>query len=187
MCLCVFKIFYIVNVRTEYSLKKNYEIKCRIEDRGSIENIKKALSKYKHTTEKQTDIYYKTGDGRLKLRIINDTDGSLIQYNRAEKKNKRISKYTISKTKDFKELDYILRKQLEVLVFVTKVREIFIHENIRVHIDNVKGLGRFLEIEIIYTELAKAECEMKKLITQLKLDERKFIKESYSDLLINRI
>lgn len=168
-------------------MKKNLEIKYKPGNSREISYITGLLKNYSHTTEKQTDIYYKTIRDRLKLRIINDTEGSLILYNRAEKKNKRISKYTISKTKDFRELDFILRKQFRVLVTVIKKREIYIHKNIRVHIDTVKGLGKFIEIEIIYDDISKAKDLMNNLVTELNLDENKFIKVSYSDLLINRI
>ena len=167
-------------------MKKNLEIKYKPGNSREISYITGLLKNYSHTTEKQTDIYYKTVRDRLKLRIINDTEGSLILYNRAEKKNKRISKYTISKTKDFRELDFILRKQFRVLVTVIKKREIYIHKNIRVHIDTVKGLGKFIEIEIIYDDISKAKDLMNNLVTELNLDENKFIKVSYSDLLINR-
>jgi adenylate cyclase class 2 len=167
-------------------VKKNLEIKYKPGNSREISYITGLLKNYSHTTEKQTDIYYKTVRDRLKLRIINDTEGSLILYSRAEKKNKRISKYTISKTKDFRELDFILRKQFGVLVTVIKKREIYIHKNIRVHIDTVKGLGKFIEIEIIYDDISKAKDLMNNLVTELNLDENKFIKVSYSDLLINR-
>ena len=167
-------------------MKKNLEIKYKFGNLKEISYVTGILKNYSHTTEIQTDIYYKTNKGRLKLRIINDTEGSLILYNRAEKKNKRISKYTISKTKDYRELDFILRKQFGLLVTVSKKREVYVYNNVRVHIDTVKGLGKFLEIEIIYDEISKAKNQMKLLISGLKLDENKFIKVSYSDLLINR-
>lgn len=167
-------------------MKKNLEIKYKFGNLREISYVTGLLKNYSHTAEIQTDIYYKTDKGRLKLRIINDTEGSLILYNRAEKKNKRISKYTISKTKDYRELDFILRKQFGVLVTVSKKREVYVYNNVRVHIDTVKGLGKFLEIEIIYDEISKAKNQMKLLISDLKLDENKFIKVSYSDLLINR-
>lgn len=167
-------------------MKKNLEIKYKFGNLREISYVTGLLKNYSRTIEIQTDIYYKTGKGRLKLRIINDTEGSLILYNRAEKKNKRISKYTISKTKDYRELDFILRKQFGVLVTVSKKREVYVYNNVRVHIDTVKGLGKFLEIEIIYDEISKAKNQMKLLISDLKLDENKFIKVSYSDLLINR-
>ena len=166
-------------------MKKNYEIKCELSDRKTVELIINSVKGYSHSVEKQTDIYYKADTGRLKLRIINDTEGSLIFYDRGEKTGKRISKYIISKTKDHKELDSILRKQFKVLVIVNKKRDIYIHKNIRVHIDTIKGLGRFLEIEIIYENLSKAKEQMKELISKFQLNENKFIKGSYSDLLIN--
>lgn len=166
-------------------MKRNYEIKCKLSDRKAVERIVNAVKSYSHSVEKQTDIYYKADTGRLKLRIINDTEGSLIFYDRGEKTGKRISKYIISKTKDHKELDSILRKQFKILVVVTKKRDIYIRENVRVHIDSVKGLGRFLEIEIIYENLSKAKEQMKELVSKFQLNENKFLKGSYSDLLIN--
>jgi len=164
-------------------LNKNLEIKIKLENASHINSIRNSLNKLSRSAEKQTDIYYKVKNGRLKLRIINDKEGSLILYNRAENKGKRISHYTISKTKDFMELDFILSRQFEILVKVYKLREIFISDNIRVHLDKVSGLGNYLEIEIIYSDLKEANKQMADLISRLSLDEKKFIKNSYSDLL----
>lgn len=164
-------------------MNKNLEIKIKLEKASHINSIRNSLNMYSRSVEKQIDIYYKVKKGRLKLRIINDKEGSLILYNRAETKGKRISHYIISKTKDFLELDFILSRQFEILVRVIKKREIFISENIRVHLDKVSGLGNFLEIEIIYGKLINAKKQMKELITLLNLDEKKFIKNSYSDML----
>ena len=166
-------------------MKKNYEIKCKLDNYKNIKELAGSLN-FSYTVEKQVDIYYKVKSGRLKLRIINDKEANLIYYNRAERSNKRISHYIISKTNDFKELDNILRKQFEVLITVEKVREIYINKNIRIHLDRVKKLGSFLEIEIIYGNLAKAKKEMKGLIQFLKLNENTFIRNSYSDLLNNK-
>ncbi len=164
-------------------MNKNLEIKIRLENASQINSIRKSLSNYTRSSEKQTDIYYKFEKGRLKLRIINDKDGNLILYDRAEKKSKRISHYTISRTKDFRELDYILTRQFGVLIKVIKKREIYIQNNVRVHLDKVTGLGNFLEIEIIYSDLLNAKKQMAQLTGLLNLDETKFIKNSYSDLL----
>lgn len=164
-------------------MNKNLEIKIKLDNTSQINSIRNSLSKYSRSVEKQIDIYYKVSKGRLKLRIINDKEGSLILYNRVEKKGKRISHYTISKTKDFKELDFILTRQFDTLIKVIKKREIYILKNVRVHLDKVSGLGNYLEIEIIYSDLMKAKKQMAELIKLLHLDEKKFIKNSYSDLL----
>jgi adenylate cyclase class IV len=50
-------------------------------------------------------------------------------------------------------------------------------------LDKVAGLGNYLEIEIIYSDLLNAKKQMKNLVKLLDLEEKKFIKNSYSDLL----
>jgi len=171
-------------------MPKNYEIKTFV---NNIENIRKAARKlvknktHKHFKEFQKDIYYKTGKGRLKLRIINNETGNLIFYKRKEHNKKRVSNYIISETKNFKELDEILKKLFDIFVVVDKEREIFIYDNIRIHLDKVKRLGSFLEIEIIYDSLTEAKKTMNKLIEYFSLEEKEFIKESYSDMLIKKI
>lgn len=167
-------------------MNKNYEIKCKLNAPNEIKKYLVNINNCNYTFENQTDIYYKVNNGRLKLRIINDRIGNLIFYDRREKTNKRISKYLISTTNNFKELDEILRKQFEVLVSVHKKRNIFIMDNIRAHVDYVKNLGTFLEIEIIYKDFSKARMQMKGIISYLNLNEKDFIKESYSDMLINK-
>ena len=65
-----------------------------------------------------------------------------------------------------------------------KVRHIFIKNNIRIHLDRVKKLGDFIEIEIIYKEIKSAKKQMKELIEFLELNKNDYIKHSYSDMLI---
>ncbi len=167
-------------------MNKNFEIKCKIENYEKTGNIIKALKKFSYSAENQTDIYYRVSLGRLKLRIINNKTGNLIFYDRGENEKKRVSKYIISRTDNFKELDEILRRQFNVLISVQKKREIFIKDNIRIHLDNVKGLGKFLEVEIIYTNNKSPRSLMKEIILYLNLNENDFIQCSYSDLLIKQ-
>jgi predicted adenylyl cyclase CyaB len=170
-------------------MPKNYEIKTFVK---SIENIRKAARKlikyktYKHYKESQKDIYYKTGKDRLKLRIINNETGNLIFYDRKEHNKKRVSNYIISETKNFKELDETLKKLFDIFVIIDKEREIFVYDNIRIHLDKVKKLGSFLEIEIIYGSFKAAKKIMNELLEYFNLEEKDFIKESYSDMLIRK-
>lgn len=167
-------------------MKRNYEIKCRIKNFREIRSVLKPDNSYNYSSENQKDIYYKVKSGRLKLRIINEKVSDLIFYDRKEKNKKRVSNFIISSTADFRELDEILRKQFGVLVTVKKVREIFIKDNIRIHLDSVNKLGKFLEIEILIEDLKKAKLMMKELTDYLKLNSTDFINSSYSDLLINK-
>ena len=62
----------------------------------------------------------------------------------------------------------------------------FIADNIRIHIDKVKGLGNFIEFEVIYNSFESAKKIMDDLINYFELVETGFIKGSYSDLLLKK-
>ncbi|MBK7157192.1 MAG: hypothetical protein IPH77_01185 [Ignavibacteria bacterium] len=115
-------------------MPKNFEIKCRIRNLSEIKKILVSDRSYKYSIEKQKDIYYKVKSGRLKLRIINEKISDLIYYNRKEKNRERVSNFVISSTINFKELNFILTEQFEVMVTVNKKREIFVKDNIRIHL-----------------------------------------------------
>lgn len=85
-------------------------------------------------------------------------------------------------------LKEILVKSLGVLVVVDKQREIYFIENVKFHIDTVKNLGTFMEIEAIDSdgnftkEKLLKQCEnYLQLFGILKSD---LISVSYSDLLL---
>ena len=169
-------------------MPKNYEIKFPVENYNQIK--KKALSlrgkfqSQNQYAEAQKDYYYKVKTARLKLRIINNNFGSLIYYDRAEEDSKRISEYLLVRTKDHNEMKEILDNLFEELIVVSKKREVFIYDNVRIHLDKVKNLGVFLEFEIIFSSLEKAKKQMKYMIDHFGLDENQFIKTSYSDMLL---
>ncbi len=170
-------------------MSKNLEIKVRIKNIREAQKRSKSFCKGKetfHFIERQEDIYYKTDKGRLKLRIINGKTGNLIHYFRNDKTRKRVSNYTISETSTPKPLYTILNSLYDQLITVKKTREIFITGNIRIHIDKVTGLGKFLEFEIIFNSMTRAQSIMRALIKHFELDEEQFIKVSYSDLLLNK-
>jgi adenylate cyclase, class 2 len=171
--------------------RKNLEIKAPIENLSACRKIaanycgnkKSAL----HYFENQEDIYYRVKQGRLKLRIINGKGGTLIYYNRSNKTKKRVSNYYLSQTSTPGELDATMTGLFGKLVTVKKRREIFISDNVRIHLDSVKGLGKYLEFEVIFNSIDIARKTMKKLINTFGLDEKTFIKYSYSDLLNKKI
>ena len=77
---------------------------------------------------------------------------------------------------------------LHSMVVVKKKREIYFIENVKFHLDDVNGLGTFVEIEAIDSA---GSLEKERLLEQcnyyLKLFEIKnedLVAESYSDLLL---
>ena len=171
-------------------MRQNYEIKAKMFNYDvakwkAMAFIKKFENKH-HDVQQQKDVYFKIRGKRLKLRIINKESGNLILYKRDEKSVRRISKYLLADTNNPEELEQILKNFFEVLVVVDKKREIFIADNIRIHLDKVKGLGNFIEFEVIYNSFNSAKKIMDDLIEYFELAESGFIKGSYSDLLLKK-
>ncbi len=82
-----------------------------------------------------------------------------------------------------------MSKSLGVLVVVDKQREIYFIDNVKFHIDNVKGLGLFVEIEAIDKDgsIGKSkllqQCEH--YMNLFNIERKDLISISYSDLLLN--
>ena len=164
-------------------MPKNLEIKVKL---SSHKEVKAILEKNKIPFAGlliQKDIYYKVDTGILKLRIEDDKQ-TLIFYDRNEKSKKRWSDYhllEINKTDGNK----YLKRFLDVLVVVNKKRGLYLFNNTRIHLDYVKNLGCFLELEtVVLNGLKDAEKRFNHLLDLLNLRDKKEIRASYKDLLI---
>jgi predicted adenylyl cyclase CyaB len=75
-----------------------------------------------------------------------------------------------------------------VLTVVDKTRDIFWLDNVKIHLDQVEGLGCFLEIEAQDTEgtgdegVLRQQCEA--LMQKFGVEASDLIQKSYSDLLL---
>jgi predicted adenylyl cyclase CyaB len=78
-----------------------------------------------------------------------------------------------------------LKRFLDVLTIVNKKRELYLYKNTRIHLDYVKGLGCFLELETrVINGLKDAEKRFAFMMDLLKLRDKKEIRASYKDLLL---
>ena len=81
-----------------------------------------------------------------------------------------------------------LTAALGVLVVIDKQREIYFLDNVKFHVDTVKNLGNFIEIEAIGTdgnytkEELLSQCEH--YLQVFGINEDDLISVSYSDLLL---
>ena len=166
---------------------RSIEIKCRHNDPDLIEKL---LLKYGARcigTDQQTDTYFQTVNGRLKLREGN-IENNLIFYQRIESKGLKDSKISLFPVVDSSlKLKEILEQCYGIDKIVRKERKIFFIDNLKFHIDQVESLGSFVEIEAIDesgkmdTLFLKNQCE--KYINLLQLDRSDFIDKSYSDMI----
>ncbi|MBN2601326.1 MAG: class IV adenylate cyclase [Candidatus Marinimicrobia bacterium] len=135
----------------------------------------------------QIDHYFKIPHGRLKLRIGN-IEKNLIYYQRPNRKGPKLSEVKLYPVHEPEKLNALLSSALDTLVIVDKQREIFFVENVKIHLDLVKDLGSFLEIEAIdeddcfSDEALLQQCHQ--MMTQLNITPADLICDSYSDMLL---
>lgn len=163
-------------------MPKNLEIKVKLNSHRLIKTILAYNGINQNDLLIQKDIYYKTNRGILKLRLENNSQ-TLIFYNRNEQSKKRWSDYHLMDIINTDANKY-LKRFLDVLVVVSKKRSLYIYKNTRIHLDFVKELGYFLELETrVVNGLKDAEKRFNYLIKLLNLKSYPEIRASYKDLL----
>jgi predicted adenylyl cyclase CyaB len=96
------------------------------------------------------------------------------------------SDYQIFKTDNPALLKMILTQAFGVRGVVSKVRHLFIVGETRIHLDKVKGLGDFMELEVVLkTGQSDAEGELiaQDMMQKLGIAEQDLIDSAYMDLL----
>lgn len=167
-------------------MPKNLEIKVKLSSHKEVKTILKKNKIHFEGLLIQKDIYYKVDKGILKLRIEYDNQ-TLIFYDRNEKSKKRWSDFHLLKINDSNGNAY-LKRFLDVLIIVNKKRELYLYNNTRIHLDYVKNLGYFLELETrVINGLKDAEKKFNQLLDMLDLRDKKEIRSSYKDLLLAKI
>jgi predicted adenylyl cyclase CyaB len=141
---------------------------------------------------RQVDRYYRVANGRLKMRWQDDRAAELIRYSRPDLAGDRLSTYHLLRLELEQSafLDELFLDQVGELVTVRKVREVGIIGHTRVHLDDVDGLGRFVELETVLGDGPDAEeagrVEYENVVKLLGLNKLEPIAGSYSDLLMGR-
>ena len=126
----------------------NVEIKARCENHEVIREILRKEGADVRGTDHQIDTYFKVPNGRLKLREGN-IENHLIFYDRKETKGLKESSILLYDSTPGSSLKEILVRSLGILAVVDKKREISFIDNVKFHLDQVEGLGQFVEIEAI--------------------------------------
>lgn len=167
--------------------KINIEIKARCKDPLRIKKILMFRNAQYVGKDHQIDTYFKVSRGRLKLRE-GKIENYLIFYDRENNKGPKKSSVILFKTEPDSYLKLLLTEALGVLVVVEKQREIYFIKNVKFHIDDIKNLGSFVEIEAISR---KETSDKSKLLEQcnyyqriLEILDKDLVKNSYSDILL---
>lgn len=167
----------------------NIEIKARFTHQEEVRKILNSLNADFKGIDNQIDTYFNVPFGRLKLREGN-IENHLIQYSRTDGKGPKQSDILLYKSTSKSSLKEILVKSLGILVVVDKQREIYFIDNVKFHIDLVKHLGSFIEIEAIDYDGSIGKNKLLKqcrsFMNILDINDNDLISYSYSDLLLNK-
>jgi adenylate cyclase class 2 len=176
---------------------RNLELKCHYPDLKRAERI--ALDDVGAEFAgllKQTDVYFNVPDGRLKLRHNRQTLArehraffaihELIFYRRPDKESARTSVYEILPIANGRATEQFFTKAFGVMVRITKSRKVLLQKNLRIHLDTVRGLGKFLEFELIVSPsfpMSSCRKRMRDLIQDFGIQPSQILAGSYSGML----
>jgi len=166
--------------------KRLVELKARYEDLGKARALLAGSERV--GVFRQTDTYFSLGERRLKLREVEGRPtGQLVYYERPDRPDVKQSEVFLYEVPDPAVLKEILSRAMGVRVVVRKRREIYRHEGVQVHLDEVEGLGRFLEFELAVGDAPEAAEEGKAKLAALRarlgIPDEDLVASSYSDLL----
>ena len=168
-------------------MARNIELKARCPDLARAEAICRQLGAVLQWTRRQTDIYFRVADGRLKLRIEEPGGATLVAYHRPDTPAARDSHYELTPVGDPDATLADLDSRHGILVRVVKARTLYLLGHVRIHLDRVEGLGAFLEFEAIMAP-GEDEGATQALLSRLRdafgLAPEPLIGQSYSDLLL---
>ncbi|KAM3927528.1 uncharacterized protein RB166_010189 [Leptodactylus fuscus] len=167
-------------------MPRNVEVKARIHDWERTFQVCKQLSESNGEKIIQRDVFFNTTQGRLKLRDFQDGNGQLIYYERPDQLGPKLSNYSISNTADPHGLEAVLTQALGVRGKVEKERFLFMVGQTRIHLDRVKDLGDFVELEVVLKESQTAQdgdLIAQELMNSLKIAQDNLLTGAYMDLL----
>jgi adenylate cyclase, class 2 len=172
-------------------MRQIVEIKARCSDPSFIRNYLLQNNAAVKGTDLQTDTYFHTANGRLKLRQGN-IENALIYYNRENIASPKMSKVDLFKVPGNSDtLKELLAKAHGIKVIVEKKRDIYFIDNVKFHIDEVKQLGSFVEIEAIDEDGTLGEPHIRRqcnfYLAAFNIPQTDLLTHSYSDLLLNEV
>ena len=171
---------------------RNVELKARDPDPARTLERVLALGADDKGEIRQRDTYFGRARGRVKLRE-QEAGGSpfwdeLIEYSRPDSPDARTSTYQRVPVADAAPLRDALDAAYGTLVTVTKRRRLLLWDGVRIHLDEVEGLGSYLEFEAVAepgADLSAEHEKVERLRAVLGIEDSDLIAGSYSDLLLD--
>ena len=166
---------------------RNVELKAH--DPDSARTLERALAAgaQDRGVLRQRDTYFAVAHGRLKLREEEPGGATLIAYERPDAATERVSSYRLVPVADADGLRAALSVANGVTAVVVKRRRVLLWEAVRIHLDEVRGLGSFLELEAVAqpgSDLVRERAQVARLREALDIRDDALREGSYADALL---
>ncbi|WOX48622.1 class IV adenylate cyclase [Aeromonas sp. XH] len=170
-------------------MPRNIEIKASIERIDDLLPKALAIADQGPVEIEQDDSFFHCDAGRLKLRTFSPSTGELIFYRRADQQGPKESFYQLTPTHEPDRLRETLSLAWGQIGRVQKKRTLLLVGRTRIHLDQVQGLGHFLELEVVLEEDEPLEAGMQEandIMAQLEVEPSQLIEGAYLDLLLRQ-
>ncbi len=170
-------------------MPRNVEIKARVGDLAQLRARAQAIADSGPFEIQQDDTFFVCHNGRLKLRIFSESQGELIFYKRDDSPDPKESQYVITPTSTPHELRETLALALGECGRIRKQRTLFLVGRTRIHLDEVEGLGHFMELEVVLSDgetVAQGIAITRRIMQQLGVNNQDLMHQAYVDLLEGR-
>lgn len=165
---------------------QNIEVKARLKDLERARRVAAELATRRLEPEHQIDTYFHCRQGRLKLRQIDGLRAELIWYDRPDRPGPKGSLYHLVPVANPETLKAALAAALGVRTVVEKRREIFLWHKVRIHLDEVAGLGGFVEFEAVLgpdVDESAGRSQVEELMSRFGIETADLLCGSYGELL----
>ena len=164
--------------------RRNVELKALDPDPARSLERALALGAEDHGVVVQRDTYFRVRAGRLKLRAEEPGEAHLIAYWRPDAAEVRVSSYRVVPVPDPDGLRAALAETNGIDVVVEKRRRLLLWESVRIHLDEVEGLGSFVELEAVAepdSDLTRERRQVARLREALEIGDDALREGSYAD------
>ncbi|GAC1630509.1 MAG: class IV adenylate cyclase [Nevskia sp.] len=167
---------------------RNLEAKFKIRDPSAAQIAAIAIGYKPAGLLSQHDTFFKVARGKLKLRE-EDERAYLVAYQRADEGALQLSEYRIVPVPDPAAMRKLLSGSLGVLAEVRKRRTLLRRDHVRLHLDEIEGLGFYGEIEAVLDDDADLDGErafVERTLLALQIERAALIEDSYFELMQSR-
>ena len=168
-------------------MSRNVEIKARVADLAALEARVQAIADSGPMDIFQDDCFFQSPEGRLKLRDFGDGRGELIYYQRPDQSGPKQCHYEIALTDQPDQLRLVLTLAWGEAGRVRKNRRLYLIGRTRIHLDQVEGLGEFMELEVVLNDEESTACgqqEAEGLMAELGISAVDLVECAYVELIL---